>query len=232
VLGSFEEDLSSASKRRLERLGVEVLLGHAVDRIDDEGVIVAGNRIASKTVIWTAGVAPSPAGKWLGVEMDRAGRVKVQADLTVPGHPDVFVVGDTASFQQDGKPLPGVAQVAMQQGRYVGRVIRRRVAGQSVPDPFRYFDRGNMAVVGKGFAVVQSGKVRLSGFVAWLAWVAIHLWFLAQPGLRLSVLVQWIWTYVTWQRGSQLIVNYGARVHKQAATEHETPNNAFEQVKS
>jgi NADH dehydrogenase FAD-containing subunit len=120
----------------------------------------------------------------------------------------------------------------MQQGRYVGRFIHQRVTGQSVPDPFRYFDRGNMAVVGKGFAVLQSGKVRLSGFVAWLAWVAIHLWFLAQPGLRLSVLVQWIWTYVTWQRGSQLIVNYGAREPKKAATEHETPNNAFEQVKS
>ncbi len=232
VLGSFEEDLSNASKRRLERLGVEVLLGHAVDRIDDEGVIVAGNRIASKTVIWTAGVAPSPAGKWLGVEMDRAGRVKVQADLTVPGHPDVFGVGDTASFQQDGKPLPGVAQVAMQQGRYVGGVIHQRVTGHSTPRQFRYVDRGNMAVVGKGFAVLQSGKVRLSGFVAWLAWVAVHLWFLAQPGLRLSVLVQWIWTYVTWQRGSQLIVNYRAREPKKAATEHENPNNAFEQVKS
>jgi NADH dehydrogenase FAD-containing subunit len=232
MLGSFAEDLSSASKRRLERLGVEVLLGHAVDRIDDDGVIVAGNRIASKTVIWTAGVAPSPAGKWLGVEMDRAGRVKVQADLSVPGHPDLFVVGDTASFQQDGKPLPGVAQVALQQGRYAGRLIHRRIHGQSTPGPFRYLDLGNMAMVGQGFAILESGKIHLSGYMTWVAWSVVHLWALAQPSLRISVFVQWLWTLVTGQRGSRLIVNHGGREPKKAATEHETPNNAFEQVKS
>src|SRR6266478_1191987 len=120
VLGTFAEDLSEAARKHLEDLGVEVRLGKGVDKIDDEGVIVGGERIASKTVIWTAGVAPSPAGKWLGVETDRAGRVKVQPDLTVPGHPEIFVVGDTASAQQEGKPLPGVAQVAMQGGRYAG----------------------------------------------------------------------------------------------------------------
>ncbi|HTQ49263.1 MAG TPA: NAD(P)/FAD-dependent oxidoreductase, partial [Candidatus Acidoferrales bacterium] len=130
VLGTFAEGLSAAAKKHLEELGVEVRLGHGVDQIDEEGVIVGGERIASKTVIWTAGVAPSPVGKWLVVEMDRAGRVKVQPDLTVPGHPEIFVVGDTASVQQDGKPLPGVAQVAMQGGRYAGRLIARRLSGK------------------------------------------------------------------------------------------------------
>jgi NADH dehydrogenase len=210
VLGAFAESLSSDAKRRLERLGVEVRLGHAVDQIDQDGVIVAGERIASRTVIWTAGVAPSPAGKWLAVETDRAGRVKVQPDLTVPGHPEVFVVGDTASAQQGGKPLPGVAQVAMQQGRYVGKLIHRRVSGQPAPRPFSYFDKGNMAVVGKGFAVLESGRVRLSGFLAWLAWAAVHLQFVGQTNLRASVLAQWVWTYVTGQRGSRLIVDHHA----------------------
>ncbi|MDB6065547.1 MAG: pyridine nucleotide-disulfide oxidoreductase [Pedosphaera sp.] len=210
VLGTFAEDLSDAARKRLEKLGVEVRLGHGVDQIDAEGVIVAGERIASKTVIWTAGVAPSPAGKWLAVETDRAGRVKVQPDLSVPGHPEVFVVGDTASLQQDGKPLPGVAQVAMQGGRYAGKLIDKRLSGKSAPPPFRYFDKGNLAVVGKGFAILQSGKVHLSGFFAWLVWAGIHIMFLATANLRLSVFVQWMSTLLTGQRGSRLIVNYHA----------------------
>src|ERR1700726_2550288 len=208
VLPPFSEELSSAAKQRLESLGVEIRLGHSVDQIDAEGVVVAGERIASKTVIWTAGVSPSPAGKWLGVQTDRAGRVRVQRDLRVPGYPEIFVIGDTASLDQDGKPLPGVAQVAMQQGRYVGKLIRRHVVGKNGLKPFRYFDKGNMAVVGKGFAVIQSGKLQMSGFLAWLAWAAVHLEFLAQPGLRISVFVQWIWTFVTGQRGSRLIIDY------------------------
>jgi NADH dehydrogenase len=208
VLPPFSEDLSEAAKRRLEELGVEVRLGHSVDQIDDDGIVVAGERIASKTVIWTAGVAPSPAGKWLKVETDRAGRVRVQKDVTVPGHPEIFVVGDTASFEEDGKPLPGVAQVAMQQGRYAGKLIHSRIVGSTPPGPFRYFDKGSMAVVGKGFAVLQSYKVRVSGFGAWLAWAAIHLQFLATSSLRLTVFLQWVWTYFTGQRGSRLIVNH------------------------
>ncbi|HXJ92372.1 MAG TPA: NAD(P)/FAD-dependent oxidoreductase [Terriglobia bacterium] len=208
VLPPFSEDLSAAAKRRLEDLGVEVKLGHSVDRIDADGIVVAGERIASKTVIWTAGVAPSPAGKWLNVETDRAGRVRVQGDVTVPGHPEIFVVGDTASFEEKGKPLPGVAQVAMQQGRYAGKVIHGRITGSAPPGPFSYFDKGNMAVVGKGFAVLQSHKVRVSGFGAWLAWAAIHLQFLATSSLRLTVFLQWVWTYFTGQRGSRLIVNH------------------------
>jgi NADH:ubiquinone reductase (H+-translocating) len=153
-------------------------------------------------------VSPSPAGKWLNVSTDRAGRVRVAPDLSVPGNPEIFVVGDTASLDQDGKPLPGVAQVAIQQGRYAGHVIYRRVARLGAPRAFRYFDKGNMAVVGKGFAVLQSGNVRMSGFLAWLAWAGIHLQFLAQSSLRVSVFVQWVWTYVTGQRGSRLIVNH------------------------
>jgi NADH:ubiquinone reductase (H+-translocating) len=208
VLGSFTEGLSTAAHARLKSLGVEVLLDRGVDEIDEDGVIVAGERIASKTVIWTAGVTPSPAGKWLGVETDHAGRVRIQGDLTVPGHPEVFVVGDTASLDQDGKPLPGVAQVAMQQGKYAGKLIHRRLLGEPPPRPFRYFDKGSMAVVGKGYAILQTGKVAISGFLAWMAWAAIHLEFLAQSSLRLSVFVQWVWTYMTGQRGSRIIINY------------------------
>ncbi len=133
VLGTFSDQLSEAARKRLERLGVEVRLGHSVDQIDGDGVIAGGERISSKTVIWTAGVSPSPAGKWLDAGTDRAGRVRVEHDLSVPGHPEIFVVGDTASLDQDGKPLPGVAQVAIQQGRYAGHVIYRRVAGLSAP---------------------------------------------------------------------------------------------------
>jgi NADH dehydrogenase FAD-containing subunit len=219
VLGSFSEDLSKAAKERLDKLGVEVRLGHHVDQIDEDGVMVAGERILSKTVIWTGGVAPSPAGKWLNVEKDRDGRVRIQKDLTVPGHPEIFVVGDTASLDQDGKPLPGVAQVAMQQGRYAGKQIHRNVTGQAPAGPFRYFDKGTMAVVGKGFAVLQTGKLHLSGFLAWLAWGAVHLEFLAQSNLRVSVFLQWVWTYLTDQRGSRLIVNHHGSEGRTAAVD-------------
>ena len=224
VLPPFSEDLSEAAKRRLEKLGVEVRLGHSVDLIDDDGIVAAGERIASKTVIWTAGVAPSPAGEWLKVETDRAGRVRVQNDVTVPGHPEIFVVGDTASFEENGKPLAGVAQVAMQQGRYAGKVLHARITGSTPPGPFSYFDKGTMAVVGKGFAVLQSHKVRVSGFLAWLAWATVHLQFLATLSLRLTVFLQWVWTYFTGQRGSRLIVNHHAPQPAKAA--EDTPGKS------
>jgi NADH dehydrogenase FAD-containing subunit len=138
----------------------------------------------------------------------------------VGGHPEIFVIGDTASLDQDGKPLPGLAQVAMQQGRYAGDLIHQRVTRAPVPKPFRYFDKGSMAVVGRSFAILQSGKIHLSGFLAWLVWGGIHLQFLAQPSLRLSVFVQWVWTYLTGQRGSRLIVNhYGPERTKQEPIE-------------
>ena len=216
VLATFSEKLSAAAQRRLESLGVEVRLGHGVDRIDADGVLVGGGRIAAKTVIWTAGVAPSPAGKWLKAATDRAGRVRVQPDLTVIGHPEILVVGDTATLEQDGRPLPGVAQVAMQQGRYAGRLIQRRIEGKPKPPPFSYFDKGSMAIVGKGFAVLETGRLRLSGFLAWMAWAAVHLEFLAQSSLRVSVFAQWMWTYLTGQRGSRLIVNHHAPASRAA----------------
>jgi NADH dehydrogenase len=215
VLGTFAPSLSAAAQKRMEKLGVEIRLGHAVEKVDETGVVVASERIASKTVIWTAGVAPSPAGKWLGVETDRAGRVRVQRDLRVPGYPEIFVIGDTASLDQDGKPLPGVAQVAMQQGRHVGKLICRRVTGKNGLKPFRYFDKGNMAVVGKGFAVLQSGKVQVHGLLAWFAWAFIHIAFLAQLSLRITVFLQWSWLFLTGERGSRLIVNHHASESRQ-----------------
>ena len=151
-------------------------------------------------------MTPSPAAQWLKAEADHAGRVRVLPDLSVQGRHEVFVVGDTTSLDQDGKPLPGVAQVAMQQGRYVGRSIAGRVAGQAQPRPFRYFDKGNMAVIGRNFAILESGRVHLSGFIAWLAWASIHIAFLPQAGNRIMVFTQWAWSYVTKQGGARLIL--------------------------
>jgi NADH dehydrogenase FAD-containing subunit len=205
-LGTFAESLSEAARLRLSELGVEVRLEKAVQAIDAEGAVAGDERIPSKTVIWTAGVAPSPAGKWLGGNVDHAGRVRIRQDLTVQDHSEIFVIGDTASLDQDGRPLPGVAQVAMQQGRYAAKAIFRQVTGQSPLPPFRYFDKGNLAVVGKNFAVLQSGRVMMSGFVAWLVWGLIHIQFLASSSLRLSVFLQWIWTYLSAQRGDRLII--------------------------
>jgi NADH dehydrogenase FAD-containing subunit len=205
-LGTFSESLSEAARLRLLQLGVDVRLEKPVQAIDAEGAVVGDERVLSKTVIWTAGVAPSPAGKWLGCDVDRAGRVRVRQDLTVQDHPEIFVIGDTASLDQDGRPLPGVAQVAMQQGRYVAKSIFRQVTGKSLLPPFRYFDKGNLAVVGKNFAVLQSGRVMMSGFIAWLVWALIHIQFLAESSLRFSVLFQWVWTYLSAKRGDRLII--------------------------
>jgi len=212
ILGGFSEALSKKAQHQLEQLGVEVRLGNGVDDIDADGVTVAGKRIESKTVIWTAGVAASPAGKWLNVATDRAGRVRVRNDLSVPDYPEIFVVGDTSSLDQNGRPLPGVAQVAVQGGRYAGDLIHRRITGKPEPAPFRYFDKGSMAVVGKGFAILQSHKIEMSGFSAWLAWAAVHIEFLALRSLRISVFVQWVWTFLTGSRGSRLIVEHYGHV--------------------
>jgi NADH dehydrogenase len=205
-LATFSEKLSEDASQRLVSLGVDVRLGKPVQAIDGDGVVIGNERIQAKTVVWTAGVAPSPAGKWLGCAVDRAGRVRIQPDLTVPGHPDVFVVGDTASLDQDGRPLPGVAQVAMQQGKYAAKAIFRKTIGHPPLPPFHYFDKGNLAVVGKGFAVLQSAGVQLSGFMAWLVWALIHIQFLSESSLRFSVFLQWVWTYLSGKRGAQLII--------------------------
>lgn len=208
ILPAFAEELSHKADRRLRRQGVEIRTGSPVECIDENGVVVGGERIPSRTVVWTAGVAPSPAGRWLNAPTDRAGRVRVQPDLTVPGRPEVFVVGDTAHLEQDGRPLPGVAQVAMQQGRYAGTVIASRVAGRTAPAPFRYFDKGNLAVIGRNFAILETGRLRLSGFPAWCVWAGIHLAFLPANGNRLMVARQWAWTYLTKQLGSRLILEH------------------------
>jgi NADH dehydrogenase FAD-containing subunit len=205
-LGTFSEKLSEAARLRLLELGVEVRFGKAVQSIDKDGVILGDERIPSRSVIWTAGVAPSPAGKWLGCEVDRAGRVRIRPDLTIQEHPNIFVIGDTSSLDQDGRPLPGVAQVAMQQGKYTAKSISRKVTFKSPLPPFRYFDKGNLAVVGKNFAVLQSGRVKISGFFAWLVWALIHIQFLAESSLRFSVFRQWVWTYISGKRGAQLII--------------------------
>jgi NADH:ubiquinone reductase (H+-translocating) len=211
ILGGFHESLARAAQRRLEELGVEVRNNAHVTKIDETGVMIGDEHIASRTVIWTAGVRPSPAAGWLGVPADKAGRVVVQPDCSVPNMEGIFVVGDTADFQANGKPLPGVAQVALQQGRYVASVIAARVDGYKAPGPFKYFDKGNMAVVGRNFAILEAGQLRMAGFVAWLAWALIHIMFLASFGNRLQVITVWIWTYVSKRRGSRLIMGDGGK---------------------
>jgi NADH dehydrogenase FAD-containing subunit len=207
-LGAFSEKLSEAVRLRLIGLGVDLQLGQAVQSIDEQGVVVGEKRVPSKTVIWSAGVAPSPAGRWLGSAVDRAGRVRIQPDLTIAQHPEIFVIGDTASLDQDGRPLPGVAQVAIQQGAYAAKAIFRNVLQKPALPPFRYFDKGNLAVVGKNFAVLQTGGLGMSGFLAWLVWALIHIQFLAENSLRFSVFLQWIWTYVSGKRGDRLIIEH------------------------
>jgi NADH:quinone reductase (non-electrogenic) len=205
VLPSFAENLSKKVTKRLEKLGITVMTRVKVEKVDEQGVIAGGKRIPSATVLWTAGVAASPIMKMLGGKTDRAGRVSVDPRLNVPDAPDVFVVGDTASLMQDGHPVPGVAQAAIQQGRYVGRFICERLKGREPKRPFRYFDKGNMAVVGKNFAILEAGRVHMSGFLTWLIWAFIHLASLPQLQNRLQVETQWLWSYFTGQRGSRVI---------------------------
>jgi NADH dehydrogenase len=205
VLPSFAESLARRAALRLAKLGVKVVTDAMVEHIDERGVTVGGNRIESGTVLWTAGVAPSPLVKMLGVATDRAGRACVGPNLNLPEDRRVFVIGDAAILTQDGKSLPGVAQVAIQQGRYVGRLITQEIGGRSAPRPFRYFDKGSVAVVGKNFAVMESRRIRLAGFTAWLVWAVIHLMFLPQLQNRRRVQNQWFWSYLTGQRSSRLV---------------------------
>jgi NADH dehydrogenase len=205
ILPTFAERLAKNAARRLEKLGVIVETGVKVEKVDETGVVANGNRIPSATVLWTAGVAPSPLVKLLGAKTDRAGRVAVGPFMNLPDVSGVFVVGDASSVVRDGRPVPGVAQAAIQQGRYVGRLIARQLKGQEPKHPFRYFDKGNMAVVGKNFAILESGRLRMSGFVTWLVWAFLHIMSLPQLQNRLQVQTQWLWSYFTGQRGSRLI---------------------------
>ena len=205
ILPTFAESSSRKAARRLEKLGVKVMTGTKVEKVDEQGVIAGGQRIPSATVLWTAGVTASPVVKTLGVPTDRAGRLPVDSFLMVSGVNGVFAVGDVAALIEGKRPLPGVAQVAIQQGHYVGRVISQQLKGRVPRRPFRYFDKGSMAVVGKNFAVLERGRIRMSGFLTWLAWVFIHIMFLPQLQNRLRVQRQWLWSYWTGQRSSRLI---------------------------
>ena len=205
ILPTFAESLAKKAAKRLEKLGVKIVTGVKVEKVDENGVVADGKRIPSATVLWTAGVAPSPIVKLLDAKTDRAGRVAVGPFMNVQDVPGVFVVGDASSVVCDGRPVPGVAQAAIQQGRYVGRLIARQLKGREPKRPFRYFDKGNMAVVGKNFAILESGHLRMSGFITWLVWVFLHLMSLPQLQNRLRVQSQWFWSYFTGQRGSRLI---------------------------
>lgn len=206
LLTPFPEKLAAFARRRLERLGVEIRFNAPVEDVDDESVVAAGERIRAGLVVWTAGVQASPAGRWLGVETDKAGRIKVDDDLGVPGLEDVYVIGDTALvLGKDGEPLPGLAQVAKQQGQYLGRALARKGAGQPWPGPFRFRNYGNMAVIGRNAAVADFGWWRTAGFVAWLLWFVVHVYLLIGFRNKLVVTVAWVWAYLTHQRGARLI---------------------------
>jgi NADH:ubiquinone reductase (H+-translocating) len=205
VLPTFAESLSRKAAKRLAKLGVEVLTGVKVEKVDDQGVFAAGVRIPSATVLWTAGVSASPVIKMLGTTTDRIGRACVGPFMNIAEAPDVFVVGDAVTMTQDGHPIPGVAQAAIQQGRFVGHLIANRVKGRTDGRPFRYRNRGNMAVVGKNFAILESGYLRSSGFVTWLVWAVLHVLALPQLQNRFRVQTQWLWSYLSGQRSSRLI---------------------------
>ena len=213
VLPPYPPDLSRKARRSLERLGVSVRTGTLVTDIKADGVTVrAGERvehIPTRTVLWAAGVNASPLGKVLqaeaGAPLDRAGRVLVERDLTLPGHPEIFVIGDLASYaHQGGKPLPGVAPVAIQEGDFVARLIRRRIEGRALPT-FHYNDKGSLATIGRAAAVADIKGLHLSGFLAWITWVFVHLLYIVEFENRLLVFVQWAWTYLTNDRGARLI---------------------------
>ena len=205
LLTPFDPSLSEAARRSLAALGVEVRLGKAVTNVDAGGISLGEERIEAATIIWAAGVMASRAGKWLNAERDKAGRVKVLPDLSVPGHPDIFVIGDTAlALNAAGKPLPGVAPAAKQQGQYVAKLLMARAAGGSLP-PFKYRDFGNLATIGRKHAVAELGRFKLSGFPAWFMWSAAHVFFLIGFRNRLSVILNWAWHYVTFQSGTRLI---------------------------
>jgi NADH dehydrogenase len=209
VLATFPPSLQIAAVESLKRLGVEVRTGSMVTGVDEDGVQVGPEHIAAQTVLWAAGVAASPLAKSLGVPLDRAGRVEADPTLTVPGHPEIFVVGDVCSLQQDGKPLPGVAQVAKQEGAHAARNILRAISGAPI-EPFRYRDYGTMATIGRGSAVGDVFGLKVSGFFAWVFWLVLHIFWLIGFRNRIAVLSEWAWAYVTFQRRVRIIT--GERV--------------------
>ena len=206
VLGTFKPELSAYAQQALETLGVEVRLGRAVTEIDADGLIIGGERLASKTVLWAAGVKASPAAKWLGAPADRAGRIRVEPDLSVPGYKQIFAVGDTATIAMpNGRQVPGVGDGAKQGGRHAARVIKARLGGNDAPMPFVYHHAGDLATIGKRAAVIDFGWIQLKGWIAWWAWGLAHIYFLIGVKNRLFVALSWLWIYLSGQRSARLI---------------------------
>ncbi len=206
ILGSFPEGLAAYAEQALQRLGVTLQTGQPVEDVNERGITVGGTFIPCSFVVWAAGVAASSAGRWLGVGTDKAGRVTVAPDLSVPGLDSVYVLGDLAlAIGEDGKPLPGLAQVAHQQGRYLGKALPARVLRNETPPPFRFHNRGNLAVIGRNSAVVHWDRFKLKGFLAWLVWGIAHVYLLVGFHNRFLVSMRWLWTYLTFQRGGRLI---------------------------
>ena len=206
VLAGFSEKLSAFAIHSLERMGVEVLLDNPIEAIDDHGVTAKGGRLEAANIIWCAGVEASPVARWLDVPAAKGGRVRVAPDLSVPGHPEIFVIGDAAFVTgPDGEPLPGLAPVAKQQGRYVGELITCRARGDPMPPPFRYRDEGALATIGRHSAIADFGWVRLTGWVAWVIWGIVHIFFLIGFRNRASVFLNWVWAWVTYGHGARLI---------------------------
>jgi NADH dehydrogenase len=205
VLPSYPDDLSRSAERQLRRLGVEVRTNAMVTGVEPGAVMVGDARIIAPVILWCAGVAASPLGRKLGVPTDRNGRVLVEPDLSIPGHPEVFVLGDLATLKgPDGNPLPGLAAVALQEGNYVGKLLTDELRGKT-RKPFKYWDKGSLATIGRAAGIAQFGKIHISGFLAWLSWLFIHILFLIGFRNRILVFIQWAWSYLTYERGARLI---------------------------
>ena len=206
VLSGFPEKLAAFARHSLEKMGVEVLVDTPIEAIDHAGVVAKGQRIETANVIWCAGVEASPVARWLGVPAGKGGRVKIAPDLSVPGHPEIFVIGDAAFVTgPDGEPLPGLAPVAKQEGQYVGGLIARRMRREAAPPPFRYRDEGSLATIGRHSAIADLGRIKLTGWVAWVLWGIVHIFFLIGFRNRMAVFLNWIWAWLTYGRGARLI---------------------------
>jgi NADH:ubiquinone reductase (H+-translocating) len=221
VLPSFSERMSASARKALESLGIEVRTGSAVSTVTAEFVDVGSDRIAARTVLWAAGVRASPLAAQLGVPIDRVGRIWVEEDLSVPDRPDVFVVGDLIAKTQEGKPLPGVAQLAIQSGRHAADNIMRSIAGRQRL-PFRYVDRGSLATIGRNKAVAQMGRLEFTGVVAWWLWLVVHVLALVEFRRRIAVLVEWAWAYFSWQRRSRVILEVPGEPSDPRSSSHST----------
>jgi NADH dehydrogenase len=212
ILAEFPDPLSDFARRALENMGVEIRVSSPIERIDAEGAIAKGQRIEAATVIWCAGVKANPVAHWLGVAPVKSGKIEAAPDLSLPEDSDVFIIGDVAECRDpNGKPLPGLAAVAKQQGEYVGALIRRRVRKQSPPGPFRYRDRGTLATIGRHSAVARLPHVNLTGTLAWILWGVVHLYFLIGFRNRAAVFLNWVWAWLTYSRGARLIIGANAR---------------------